>query len=72
MKDRIDKALKRVHPGIDFLKEEHIFTGRVLDSLEFVEAVSALEEEFGVTIDFEKLMPANFDSVEKIEKLLSE
>lgn len=72
MKDRINQVLKKIHPGIDFTVEDRIFTGHVLDSLEFTEVVSALEDEFGVTIDFEKLMPANFDSLEKIEKLLSE
>jgi acyl carrier protein len=43
-----------------------LFDSRILDSIGVLQVVSFLEEEFGLEIDPDDLVPANLESVEAI------
>lgn len=66
MEEKIISILNHIHISSEYANEEHIFTGGLLDSLEFTELVTALETSFDMIIDFDDMEPQKFDSVKKI------
>ena len=70
MEEKIIGLLKKIKSGIDYANESAIFTGHILDSLEFVKFVSSVEEEFSVSIDFDDMEPEKFDSVSIIRQTI--
>jgi acyl carrier protein len=72
MEEKIIRILNKIHPGINYANEETIFTGQNLDSLEFAEFISSLEDEFELIIDFDNLEMKNFDSIELIKKAIEQ
>ena len=57
---------KDVSPAID----ESLFDSGLLDSFALPDLVSALEQEFSVTIPDSDLTPRKFESIERIEQYL--
>ncbi len=55
----------------DELSEDTSFLNEgIIDSTGVLELVDFIEEEFGVTVEDDELVPDNFDSIEKIENYL--
>lgn len=69
--EEILKILDAYDKGVDFSKEKNIMTDGILDSIELVELIYALENTFDVEIPLDMIMPENFDSVELIWKNIS-
>lgn len=44
----------------------------IIDSTGVLEVVSFIEEEFGISVDDEELIPDNLDSVNKLARFISE
>ena len=70
--EEILKIFNAYDKGVDFSKEQNIMTSGILDSIEMVELIEALENTFNVEIPLDMIMPENFDSVELIWKNISE
>lgn len=73
MKEKIIEILNDTRPEFDFGKEATGFMEKgMLDSFDVISLVSDFEEELGIAVSGDKILPENFSSIEAIEKLLNE
>ena len=70
MKELIN-ILKGCCPMVDFTNEKHLWSDRIIDSMDMVIIMSALEERYGISIEFRMITPDNFDSAETIFALVN-
>jgi len=68
--DELMQVLKENCPDIDFAGEARLIDDGVLDSLEIVMLVGAINDAFDVTITAEELTPENFNSAQAIYALI--
>lgn len=66
MNKKIIEILNGIKGGIDYEKEQGIMSAKVLDSIQMVEVIMKISEEFQIEIDYKCIIPENFDSVEKM------
>ncbi|MDD7266890.1 MAG: acyl carrier protein [Lachnospiraceae bacterium] len=71
MRDTILGIVDEIRPDIDFETETALVDDGVLDSLDIVAIVAALQDEFDVEIRAKDLIPENFNSVDAMEKLIT-
>jgi len=70
MKQQIIEILTEVRPEFDFSQDADFIEAGMLDSFDIITLVNTLDEKFGISIDGVDVLPENFSSVERIEKLL--
>lgn len=70
MKKKILAFLEEIRPEFDFLSSDNFIEDGMLDSFDIVSLVSALDEEFQISIDGIEILPENFYSIEGIVQLL--
>ena len=70
MKQQIIEILTEIRPEFDFNQDADFIQAGMLDSFDIIMLVNTLDEKFGISIDGVDVLPENFSSVEKIEKLL--
>jgi len=70
MKQQIIEILTEIRPEFDFNQDTDFIQAGMLDSFDIIMLVNTLDEKFGISIDGVDVLPENFSSVEKIEKLL--
>ena len=64
--ERIEELLLELNDNIDYKNENALISNGVLDSVELVELVTKLEEEYEILIPLDEISPDNFDSIENI------
>lgn len=70
MKSRIVEILKEIRPEFEFEGVENFFEEGMLDSFDLMTLVSTLQEEYGVKIAGEAILPENFANVDAIVALM--
>ena len=70
MKERILKILSGLRPEFDFTMDVYFIDEGILDSFDVINLVTALDSEFGISIDGTDVLPENFSSVNAIVMLL--
>lgn len=70
MEEKIIKILAGMRPEFDFTEKVNFIEEGMLDSFDIVSLVSELDENFGVVIGGEDVVPENFSSVDAIISLL--
>lgn len=70
MMERIIKILTELRPEFDFTEDVNFIEEGMLDSFDVINLVTALDDQFGISIDGMDVLPENFASIEKIEMLL--
>ena len=70
MKERILKILSGLRPEFDFTMDVNFIEEGILDSFDVINLVTALDSEFGISIDGTDVLPENFSSVNVIVMLL--
>lgn len=70
MKNKIIEILTELRPEFDFTENVNFIEEGMLDSFDVINLVTALDEQFGISIDGMDVLPENFASIEKIEMLL--
>ena len=70
--ERIIEILSGLKSGVDFSKEEHIVTGKILDSIDITSLISKLEDEFDIEIGMEYMDNEYFDSASAIWEMVQE
>lgn len=70
MKNRVLEILKEIRPEFEFEGVENFFEEGMLDSFDLMTLVATLQEECGVKIAGEQILPENFANVEAIVALL--
>ncbi len=71
MKAKIIEILSDIRSEFDFNEDINFFENGMLDSFDIVTLVTALDEEYKISIDGTDIIPDNFSTVNSIEKLLS-
>ena len=70
MKQQIIKILQEIRPEFDFSKANSFIEEGMLDSFDIVNIVTALDENYGISIDGMDILPENFATVDSIINLL--
>lgn len=70
MNNRVIEILKEIRPEFEFEGVENFFEEGMLDSFDLMTLVSTLQEEYGVKIAGEEILPENFANVDAIVALL--
>jgi acyl carrier protein len=68
--DEILRILDDIKPGVKFEGNTALVSDGILDSFDIISIVGELSDFFGVDIPVEDIVPENFESVEKIAKLV--
>jgi acyl carrier protein len=71
MKAKIIEILTEIRSEFDFNEDINFFDNGMLDSFDVVTLVTALDEEYKISIDGTDIIPGNFSTVNAIEALLS-
>ncbi len=69
--ESVIEILEQIKPGVDFNTEENLIEEEILDSFDIVTLVAKLNDEFDIEITPADLVPENFNSAEKIYKLVT-
>ena len=64
------EVLEDVKPDVDFRNSNRLIDDKLLDSLDIVSIVSALNEEFDIQISIKDMVPENFNSVDALYSLV--
>lgn len=76
MKETIIGILEDLVDGVDFETSTTLIDDGELSSLDIIQLIGALSDEFDVTIPATEIVPANFNSVDAmaamVERLLEE
>ncbi len=64
------EVLEDVKPDVDFRNSNRLIDDKLLDSLDIVSIVSALNEEFDIQISIKDIVPENFNSVDALYSLV--
>ena len=70
--EKLLKLLYSLYPEIDFSKEKHLMTDRILDSAAVVSIISEIEDEFDVSVSMEYIQPQYFESAETMWEMIEE
>ena len=62
--------LRDIDPDVDYENETALIDDGILDSMEVLELVSTLEDEFDIEVTPTELVPANFNSAESMWKMI--
>ncbi len=70
--DRLLEILEEIIPGEDVENCTTLVDDNILDSFAIISLVSALEEEYDITISPAELVPENFNSAEALWEMIQE
>lgn len=68
--EQLKQILMEINDQIDYAAETELLSAGLLDSVQLVELVAALEEEYGIEIPLDEIEPDNFDSIEAIFNMI--
>jgi acyl carrier protein len=69
--EKVIEILTELHPEVDFNTATELIDDGVLDSLDIVSLVAAIDTEFGVVVPAEEIIPENFNSADAIFELIT-
>ena len=70
MKEKLLEMLTELRPDVDFENEKELVSGKILDSIDIVGLIGAIDEEFDIKIKPAYMKAENFDSLDSIIALL--
>lgn len=71
MRNKIFLILENIRPEVNFKSTTNFITEGYLDSFDIVSLVSALDEEFNISIDGTDIIPENFETIDSIILLVT-
>ncbi len=66
----VPEILKEIRPEFDFTASRDFIADGMLDSFDMVTLVSALDNNFGISIPGTDIVPEHFKNIQTIEALL--
>ena len=66
----VAEILKAIRPEFDFTASQDFLGDGMLDSFDMVTLVSALDKNYGISIQGTDIVPENFQNLQTIEALL--
>ena len=70
--DRLIELLTDIKEDIDYEKEMHLIDDELLDSFDILQIISAIDEEFEVSIPAAMIIPDNFNSAEALWNMIQD
>ena len=70
IREGVLQVLQELHEDIDYEKQEALVDDKILDSFDLVTLVTELGEEFDVEITAKDFIPENFNSVERLTRMV--
>lgn len=64
------QILEEIEPDLDYRSCDNLVSGGILDSLSIISIVTELEDRYDITIPTVEIVPENFDSAERLWKLV--
>ena len=68
--EELIRILQSIHPDADYKTNDRLIEDKILDSFDIITLISEINEEFGVAIPAEEIVPENFNSAEKLYDLI--
>lgn len=68
--EKLLTLLRNINEDVDFASETELVDKGIFNSLDFVNIILAIEQNFGVEIDPDEIDPDNFQSVEAMWKMI--
>ena len=72
MKDRMMSLLKGIRSDIDFEASTTLIDHKILSSLDIIQVISGIEEEFNIEIPVEDIKPENLNSVDAMVEMVEQ
>ena len=70
--ERLIELLTEIKEDIDYENETSLIDDELLDSFDILQIISALDDEFDVSIPAAMIIPENFNSVEALWNMVQE
>ena len=67
---KLMNILKELRPEVDFANEQKLIDNAILDSFDMVSLIGEINEAVDVEISFDEIEPENFNSAERIWKMI--
>lgn len=64
--DAVIEMLSDINDEVDFNTEDKLVDNRVLDSFDILAVISAIDDEFDVSVPAKDIVPENFNSAQAI------
>lgn len=71
MKEKILAILNEMDDSVDYASESALIDDKIIDSLTLTALISELENEFGIEIDMDDIVPENFNSIDAMASLVT-
>lgn len=71
MKEKILAILNEMDDSVDYTSESALIDDKIIDSLTLTALISELENEFGIEIDMDDIVPENFNSIDAMASLVT-
>lgn len=69
--ERLLELLKSAKPEVDFVNNKRLVDNGLLDSLDIVSIIMAIEKEYDIVINPDDIDPDNFQSAESIYDMIN-
>lgn len=68
--DKLYSILEDARPDVDFRTTRNLVTNQYIDSFDIVTIISCIEDEYGIEVPVEAMIPENFESADVIMNLI--
>ncbi len=68
--EELMRLLSAIKPEIDFERETELIDDGLLESFDVITLIAELEDQFGIEVPAEEIIPENFNSAKGMWKLL--
>ncbi len=68
--NKLIELLSELHPDVDFNTADSLVDDGILDSLDIVALVAAIDTGYGIVLPAEEIVPENFNSVKALWALI--
>lgn len=70
--EELMELLTALKPEIDFEVEQELIDEGLLDSFDVITLIAEIEDQFGIEVPAEEIIPENFNCAESIWRLLEQ
>lgn len=71
MREKVLAILKEINPDINYEKETKLIDDELLESIDIIELISVLMDQFNIELDADDVEPENLNSLDAICDLVS-
>ena len=69
--EQLIKIMSEIRPDIDFETADSLIDDDILDSFDIISIVSEVNDQFGIEINVNDLLPENFNTAEALFELIT-